>query len=100
MLKEEAKEKYKFGYMILHYLALSSTLSCIDSVKKRMQEDDQIIVIDNASPDNSGIQLENKFIEDSNVKGIINKTNLGFAKGNNIGFMELKKYIKLILLFY
>lgn len=74
-----------FCYVVLHYMAIDETVKCIDSLLK-LQGDNRIIVVDNASPNNSGETLEKKYCDNRKVTVIINNKNLGFAVGNNIGY--------------
>jgi GT2 family glycosyltransferase len=61
---------------------------CILSVQKALEGiDSEIIVVDNASTDDSCEMMKNKF---SHIKLIENATNLGFPKGNNIGVAQAK----------
>lgn len=87
-------KNYKIGYVVLHYMALETTLECIESIKKVMCQGDHLIIVDNASPDNSGILLKQQFQNEKNVDVTCNQRNLGYAKGNNVGFLQLKKKFK------
>lgn len=85
-------KKYKFNFVILHYLTIEDTTNCIESIRNKCcNYEYKIIVIDNASPNNSGKTLEKLYKKDKDIKVIINKENLGFAKGNNIGFKIAKQ---------
>lgn len=55
-----------------------------------MTENKKIIIVDNASQNESGKELEKKYRDSQVVKVVINTKNLGFAKGNNIGFVKAK----------
>ncbi|WP_173443887.1 glycosyltransferase [Selenomonas ruminantium] len=77
-------------YVILHYQAIDETKKCIKSIK-RCNKDSMIIVVDNASPNNSGCKLKEEFDGDNNVRIILSKKNSGFAKGNNLGYNVAKK---------
>lgn len=70
-------------YIILvNYNTCDDTIECIKSIKQIYYENYKIIVVDNASMDNSYDRLKNIFPNDL----IINSNeNLGFAGGNNIG---------------
>lgn len=72
-------------YVILHYKNWNDTLDCILSLKNIIKYQDKIIVVDNGSKDNS-LNIIKKKICDNNVTFIKSPKNLGFAKGNNIGF--------------
>lgn len=64
---------------------------CIASLFKQTYKNIEIIVVDNASEDGSLQYIRKKF---SKIKFIINKTNLGYATANNIGYKASKgKYI-------
>jgi GT2 family glycosyltransferase len=61
---------------------------CVFSVQKALEGiDGEIIVIDNASSDDSCEMMKTKF---PHIKLIENKDNLGFPKGNNIGVAQAK----------
>ena len=57
----------------------------IDCVEESLKQAGQVTVVDNASSDNSMQLLESLFGGDFRLKLIRNRTNLGFAKGCNIG---------------
>ncbi|MDD4809243.1 MAG: glycosyltransferase, partial [Bacilli bacterium] len=87
--------KKKYSFIILHYLTIDDTINCINSIQKYFFDFDySIIVVDNASSNGTGEQLIKKYNNDDKIKVILNKTNLGFAKGNNIGFKYAKDNIK------
>ena len=67
--------------LLLNWNTPEHTINCILSVNKFCRADDfDIIVADNGSTDDSLSILKNKFPE---LTIINNKTNLGFAEGNN-----------------
>ncbi len=80
------------AFVVLHYQALAETKNCIDNIKARVVTDKKIIIIDNCSPNGSGSSLVSNYKEDSEVEVILLEDNLGFAKGNNIGYREAKKH--------
>lgn len=71
--------------ILINYNGLNDTIDCIESIKANNYDNFQIIVVDNASPDGSGITLLKKYGNDEKVKIICNKENAGFSAGNNIG---------------
>lgn len=71
------------------------TYQCINHLKKLSGiENTHIIVVDNGSPNQSGKKLEQSYVNDSLVSVIINQENLGFAKGNNLGYRYAKDKLK------
>ncbi len=77
------------AFVILHHKTLDVSLSCLDNLLK-VAPDSPIVVVDNGSNDGSGEELRRRFADYKNVVVIINDQNLGFAKGNNVGY----KYVK------
>jgi GT2 family glycosyltransferase len=53
-----------------------------------------IVVVDNFSPNKTGIELQKMFSEISNIHIILNNENGGFSKGNNVGYLYAKKELK------
>lgn len=68
----------KLSVVILNHNTKALLEQCLGSLPKR--DDYQIIVVDNASTDGSAEMVEKKF---PRVKVIKNKTNCGYARGNN-----------------
>lgn len=84
-----------FTFVILHYLTYEDTKECIDSIKNNIKYDNyHIVVVDNASSNNSGIELKKEYDSDKKVTILKNSTNLGFAKGNNVGYKYAKDVLK------
>ena len=79
------------SFVILHYQALEETLDCIKTIKEKVPSTKKIIIVDNASPNGSGQKLLELFTEDSEVEVIISQENLGFARGNNLGYQKAKE---------
>lgn len=81
----------RFGFVILHYNTIDDTRVCISSIRKHMPANHyDIVVVDNASTNNTGEILKAEYAGNKDVKVLINKENLGFAKGNNIGIKYLR----------
>jgi len=76
------KMKPLVSIIIVNWNAKKYLKSCIDSLLAQTYQNYEIIVVDNASTDDSVKFLEKEF---SSVKIIKNKKNVGFAEGNNIG---------------
>lgn len=78
----------QLSVIILNYNVRYFLEQCVHSVLKALEGiDGEIIVIDNASSDDSCEMMKTKF---PHIKLIENKDNLGFPKGNNIGVAQAK----------
>lgn len=87
------KETVDIGIIILHYNNVEDTNECIESIKKTIDTRSYIIVVvDNKSPNNSGIQLKEQYKDDNKVKIILNDNNEGFSVGLNIGIDYLRSH--------
>lgn len=81
------------AFVILHYMASDETISCVDSILNNVEGEKKIIVVDNASPNGSIKELKQKYDSNDSVDVIGSDENLGFAKGNNIGYKHaVEKY--------
>lgn len=80
------------SFVILHYITTEETVACVESIKKLdMQEHIRIVIVDNASPNESGKILQQKYKNDLSIEVILNQENAGFSKGNNIGCLYAKQ---------
>jgi GT2 family glycosyltransferase len=78
----------QLSIIILNYNVRYFLEQCVFSVQKALEGiDGEIIVIDNASSDDSCEMMKTKF---PHIKLIENAANLGFPKGNNIGVAQAK----------
>ena len=85
----------QLSVVILNYNVRSFLMLCLDSVSRAIHGlDAEIIVVDNASRDDSETYVRRYFPQ---VKWIGNQENLGFPKGNNVGVEEAKGKYLLIL---
>jgi len=82
----------KVSLIILNWNGGEDTVECLKSLENinKTNIDLRILVVDNASSDNSIEQIEKLELK-NNLEIIKNKRNLGFAEGNNVG---MKKAIK------
>lgn len=79
----------KLAVIIVNYNNGANTVECLASLEKlAWPSKPLIIVVDNASSDNSVHLIRDKF---PNVTLIESDKNLGFAAGNNLGFETAKK---------
>ena len=72
----------KVFIVILNWNGLADTLECLDSVSKLKYTNFKVLVIDNASKDDSVTIIRKSFPA---VEIIANNENLGFTGGNNVG---------------
>lgn len=80
-------------FVILHYLAYDMSFECVSTLLNNFGDKDiQIIIVDNASSNGSGTYLKGTFESQKKVHVILNDNNLGFAKGNNIGYEYAKQF--------
>lgn len=91
---------YKAVFVILHYLTTVDTLECIESIKKNIKyKNYEIVVVDNASNNGSFETLKEKYKESKKIHLIKNDENLGFAKGNNVGYIYAKNKLNADFIF-
>ena len=76
----------KISIVILNYNAGELLEKCISSVMKSNYKNFEIILVDNASKDESHKECKNKFPK---IKLIENNENLGYCEGNNIGLKQV-----------
>ena len=79
------------SFVILNYCSGDLTIQCISSIKKNVSYSEySIVVVDNGSPDKSGVLLQQKYDGDDNVFVLLLENNVGFAKANNFGYQYAK----------
>jgi len=94
-----AEKKLKLSVIVLSWNTKEILRQCLASVMKEVREmgeigEIEVIVVDNGSVDGSPQMVKKEFPE---VKLLVNKENLGFAKGNNQGIEAARgKYIMLL----
>lgn len=86
---------YKYVYVVLHYNTIKDTIDCIDSIEQHTKKSNsEIVVVDNGSPNGSGEELKRLYAGNDSVHVILNGKNVGFAKGNNVGYLYAKESLK------
>lgn len=80
----------RFSFVVLHYKAKDVTLACVRSILNldSSSADISVVVVENGSGDGIEAYLRTGLI-DSDLSGltvIVSDDNLGFAKGNDVGF--------------
>ena len=88
----------KLSIIIGNYNTLELTKSCIESIfKYRPKFSFEVIVVDDASTDNSQKELKNLEKKYSNLKVLFNLKNSGYVRTNNKGLNNSKGEYKLLL---
>ena len=78
--------------VILNYNTFDDTVTCVDSIKRFTSGVSyRIYIVDNASPDKSGVLLAAKYKDESNIDVLVSEKNKGFSGGNNIGIRAALK---------
>lgn len=106
MLKQEGKISFMlrdtiYAAVILNYNSYDLTCECINSLLKQ-NVNIEIVVVDNASTDDSLKKISEKFENNNYVHTIKNTINEGYACGNNKGINYVRhnfkkvKYISII----
>lgn len=87
--------KAHVSFIILHYISTDITKDCVESILENIEYDNlSIIIVDNASPNGSGKELQALYHGNDKICVLLNRYNQGFAKGNNLGYtyaIEKKK---------
>lgn len=73
----------KIAVITINYATAENTIECVKSLQQQTYPALDIIVVDNASPDNSGKMLKKELEGICTV--LLSKENLGFSYGNNLG---------------
>lgn len=82
----EKNMKPKVSIIILNYKGFEDTIKCLKSLKKISYSNFDVLIVDNASP-NESVEKIREF--DKNIQLIEVKENNGFAAGCNIGFKKV-----------
>lgn len=84
----------EISFVILHYQDIDTTEKCINSILSLDNINNiNMIIVDNASPNNSGSLLQKKYESNKNIHILCSNKNLGFAKGNNLGYNYAKNVL-------
>lgn len=86
----------KIFILLLNWNRKADTLECLSSLEKLNDSNHEIVIIDNASTDDSVSVFKKKYPKTTLLQ---NDANLGFAEGNNIGIRyAMKKGADFVLL--
>ena len=85
-----------YAFVVLHYGDATVTMEAIESIRSldRDGRNVSVIVVDNASPNGTGEQVKKQIDFLPDFYYIHNEENLGFARGNNVGFKYAKNELK------
>ena len=75
--------------IIVNYCTAGLVAAAVESVVHLTQGVSyEVLIVDNASPDGSGAELQTRYAADEKVKVIQSEVNLGFGGANNLGFSQ------------
>ncbi len=81
------------GFVVLHYQSFEMTTRCVDTLLEHLgSQPCFVVVVDNGSPNGSGAELLERYGDERRVEVILTGENLGFARGNNVGYAWLKEH--------
>ena len=82
----------KLGIVIVNYLNYTDTINYIEKFILHQEDiDPEIVIVDNASPNESFRLLEESFRGNTGINVLRSLENCGYAAGNNIGIRFLEK---------
>lgn len=79
-------------FIILNYKTYKDTILLTRELLKQGLGNRQVLIVDNASPNESLTALTEEFRQEKQVEVISSGENGGYAKGNNFGLRYAKKY--------
>ena len=82
------KAQNSVAIIILNHNKKNDVLECLQSVYEQSYKNYEVVVVDNASTDNSVEEIKNRF---PHIKIVENLKNMGAPEGRNIGWEHLEK---------
>lgn len=79
-------------FLILNYKTYNDTIRLAKDLILNDLKDRKIVIVDNASPNESFNVLSDTFADAENVEVVYNQSNDGYARGNNYGLYYIEKY--------
>ena len=77
--------------IIVNYCTAGLVTEAVESVMRLTQGVSyEVLVVDNASPDGSGAEIQTRYAGSGAVKVILSEKNLGFGGANNLGFSQAR----------
>lgn len=86
------KHNIKVLFLILNYKTYKETLRLTRELAEEGLDDKFILIVDNASPNESFVELSSQLSGITNVEVIESPENGGFAKGNNFGLRYAQRF--------
>jgi GT2 family glycosyltransferase len=86
-------ESIPFCFVLLQFNNAPHTRQCVESIKRLNPHGHEfhIVIVDNASSAETVAATRSAFEGDRQVSLLFNKENLGFSRGNNLGYRLAKK---------
>lgn len=86
-------ESLPFVFILLQYQRWEHTQKCVDSIRRLSLSGQQIhiVIVDNGSSEEVVAQTRRLFEQDADVSIIFHSENMGFARGNNVGYRYAKE---------
>ncbi len=92
-----APDRPPVSLVVLTYNSMTTIAACFESALRTMGPHDELIAVDNASRDGTGDWLLTQEAKDRRIKVILNKQNLGFSLGTNVGLKKAKGELLVML---
>ena len=80
----------KIAFVILNYKNFEDTLLCVESIQKLKLNQYIIVIVDNGSNDDSIKVFHEKYDGFKQIKILQSDDNIGFSKGNNLGYTYVR----------
>lgn len=86
-------DELRLIFLILNYVRYDLTIGAVENIQKSIvkPEEYEILIVDNASPNDSYNILKEHLKKFDNIIVIRNSQNLGYASGNNFGFKYIER---------
>lgn len=86
-----SEEKALYGFVVLNYNNYQDTIACVDSILRiRHRDDYRIVIVDNASSNNSFDELKRRYEAHPQVDLATTVKNKGYSGGNNLGIKMMR----------
>jgi len=80
----------RFGFVVLNYVSHDESVGCVESILRLPGDDYRVVVVDNASPNDSFDVLHGRFGADPRITVLRSPRNGGYSSGNNVGIRALR----------